>query len=103
MIFNDDRVFTMLGFAQKAGKVFSGDATVEAKISKRGASLVIVASDAPENTKRKMKRLADQKRIPIKIFGEKCELGIAIGKSPRNVVLIMDAGFAGTLMKYLKF
>ena len=56
MICNDDRVFTMLGFAQKAGKVFSGDATVEAKISKRGASLVIVASDAPENTKRKMKK-----------------------------------------------
>ena len=43
----------MLGFAQKAGKVFSGDATVEAKISKRGASLVIVASDAPENTKKR--------------------------------------------------
>ena len=76
---------------------------MEAKISKRGASLVIVASDAPEKYEKKNEASGRSKEDSIKIFGEKCELGSAIGKSPRNVVLIMDAGFAGTLMKYLKF
>lgn len=98
----DHRVLTMLGFAQKAGKVFSGDTTVEAKINRKGAALLLVAADAPGTTKEKMKRLADQKKIPMEIFGEKHDLGIAIGKSPRNAVLVMDAGFAETLMKYLK-
>ncbi|MEE0775987.1 MAG: L7Ae/L30e/S12e/Gadd45 family ribosomal protein [Bacillota bacterium] len=97
-----ERVITMLGFAQKAGKIFSGEATVEAKVGKRGASLLITATDAPEETKMKMKRLANKHGIPFYLFGEKMELGIAIGKSPRNTVLVMDAGFAGTLEKYLK-
>ena len=52
MICNDDRVLPCWALHKKPGRFFSGDATVEAKISKRGA-LVIVASDAPENTKKK--------------------------------------------------
>ena len=96
------RISALLGFAQKAGKVFSGESTVEAKLGKKGACLLITATNAPEETKKKMERLAANRGIPFYLFGEKAELGIAIGKSPRNTILVMDAGFAAALEKYLK-
>ena len=94
MMYDAEKKYTMLGFAQKAGKLASGENTVEAKLKEKGASLVVVAEDAPEHTKERMKNLADRYRVDFMIFGEKNRLGQSIGKSPRNVVLISDKNFA---------
>ena len=89
-----ERIYTFLGFAQKAGKLASGENTVEAKMKDKGAKLVIVAEDAPEHTKERFQRLADRFHAEFMLFGEKNRLGQSIGKSPRNVVLISDKNFA---------
>lgn len=89
-----ERIYTFLGFAQKAGKLASGENTVEAKMKDKGAKLVIVAEDAPEHTKERFQRLADRFQAEFMLFGEKNRLGQSIGKSPRNVVLISDKNFA---------
>lgn len=94
-----ERIYTFLGFAQKAGKIASGENTVEAKIKDRGASLVIVAEDAPNHTKERMERLANRCHVEYVIFGEKNRLGQSIGKSPRNVVLISDKNFARQILQ----
>lgn len=94
-----ERKYTMLGFAQKAGKIASGENTVEAKMKDKGACLVVIAEDAPEHTKARFISLADGYRINYLIFGEKNHLGLSIGKSPRNVVLISDKNFAAQIMK----
>ena len=96
------KVYRMLGFAQKAGKVHAGEEAVLSKLNKKSASLLLVSEDATKDTKEKMERSAIRFSIPFAIFGTKAELGLAVGKSPRNSVLIMDRGFADTLLKYLK-
>lgn len=97
MTHDAERKYTMLGFAQKAGKLASGENTVEAKIKEKGACLVIVAGDAPEHTKSRMESLAEKHRVDHIVFGEKNRLGQAIGKSPRNVVLVSDQNFAAQI------
>ena len=99
---NAQKIYTLLGFAQKSGKVHSGEEAVLSKLNKKSASLLLVVEDAPEATKDKMERSAANFQIPFVIFGTKTELGIAIGKSPRNAALVMDRGFAGSLLKYFK-
>ena len=94
MMYDAEKKYTMLGFAQKAGKLASGENTVEAKLKEKGASLLVVAEDAPEHTTERMKSLADRYRVDFMIFGEKNRLGQSIGKSPRNVVLVSDKNFA---------
>ena len=89
-----ERIYTMLGFAQKSGKLSSGENTVEAKVKDKGAKLVIVAEDAPEHTKERFEHLAQRFNADFMIFGEKNRLGQSIGKSPRNVVLVSDKNFA---------
>jgi ribosomal protein L7Ae-like RNA K-turn-binding protein len=44
--------------------------------------------------------------VPFRVFLDKSELGDALGKSPRSVVLVKDAGIAkaieGSLDRYLR-
>ena len=93
-----ERIYTFLGFAQKAGKIASGENTVEAKIKEKSACLLIIAEDAPEHTKERMERLARQCHVDHLFFGEKNRLGQSIGKSPRNVVLVSDKNFAAQIL-----
>ena len=93
-----ERIYTFLGFAQKAGKVASGENTVEAKIKEKSACLLIVAEDAPEHTKERMERLARNCHVDYLLFGEKNRLGQCIGKSSRNAVLVSDKNFAAQIL-----
>ena len=47
-----DRVLSMIGLAQKAGKVASGEFATEKAVKTKKASVVVVASDASDNTKK---------------------------------------------------
>ena len=46
-----DRILNLIGLAMKAGKVVSGEFSVEKCIKSGKARLVIIATDASENTK----------------------------------------------------
>ncbi|MDA8233758.1 MAG: ribosomal L7Ae/L30e/S12e/Gadd45 family protein [Clostridia bacterium] len=94
-----NKVFTYLGFAQRAGKLVSGDSGGEAVFKKGKAKMVIVAEDAPERTKDNFSFKAKEKDIPFRVFGTKMELGRFIGKSPRSVLVITDQQFADTILR----
>lgn len=79
---------------QKAGKVSSGDDTVEIDVKKHLVKLLIISEDSSENTKKRFKDMASRKNIQYIIFGMKDDLGAAIGKSPRSILAIKDNGFA---------
>ncbi len=100
---NKEKIMTLLGFAQKAGKLCSGVETVLNKSKKKEASLLILAEDAPADVADRMKRTALGEDIPYIVLGRKNELGIAIGRSGRNVVLIMDEGFASAILKNITY
>ena len=54
-----DNVLRMVGIATKAGKVASGEFMTENAVKSGIASLVIVAEDASENTKKKFQNMCE--------------------------------------------
>ncbi|MGI6678863.1 MAG: L7Ae/L30e/S12e/Gadd45 family ribosomal protein [Dehalobacterium sp.] len=96
-----NRVFTLLGFAQKAGKVVSGETGSTAAINQKKAFLVILSEDATDSTKKRIKFLCRHNEIQCREWGSKIDLGNSIGKSPRAVVAVLEQGFADAILKSL--
>lgn len=98
----ENKIYSMLGLCQKAGKLVSGEFSVENAIKGGKACLVLVSSDASENTKKKFRDKCDYYGVPITEFGVKERLGSAIGKEVRTSVAITDSGFAKSLQEKLE-
>lgn len=86
-----EKIKNLLGFAQRAGKLISGDNTCRAKFNK--LRLIILAEDCSKGTAEYYKYRCLKAGKPILVWGKKVELGIAIGKSPRTVLGITDPNF----------
>ncbi|HHW92435.1 MAG TPA: 50S ribosomal protein L7ae [Firmicutes bacterium] len=96
------RELSLLGFAQKAGKVVSGQFASETVIRKKRAYLVLIAVDASPNTREHFVRLCCRNAISYRVWGLKGDLGKAIGKPARAVVAILDRQFASQLKGMLE-
>lgn len=94
-----DNVLRMVGIATKAGKVASGEFMTENAVKSGIASLVIVAEDASENTKKKFQNMCEFYETPIRIYGIKDDLGHAMGKEFRASLAITDEGLAKAILK----
>lgn len=91
----------MIGMAMKAGKLVSGEFATEKAVKSGKAALVIVSESASENTKKKFRNMCDYYQVPICFFGEKEELGHAIGKQFRASLAVTDEGLAKAIKKNL--
>jgi len=89
-----DKTYSFLGLIQKSGNLTSGTDAVENEIKKKKCKLLIISNDASENTKDKFERLAKIHNINYVYFGEREELGYAIGKPNRTILCIGDENFA---------
>ena len=78
----------------KAGRCTSGEMMTESETKSGRARLVIIASDASENTKKKFRDMCKFYEVPIYIYGDKDTLGHAMGKEFRASLAILDEGFA---------
>ncbi|HEY5585574.1 MAG TPA: ribosomal L7Ae/L30e/S12e/Gadd45 family protein [Ruminiclostridium sp.] len=96
-----DKVYSLLGLAKKAGQLLSGDETCERTIKSGKAVLVIVASDASENTKDKFKSMCNFRNLCYREYGEKLELGRYTGKEIRAVTCIVSKDFKNGLLKLI--
>ena len=94
-----DNVLRMVGIATKAGKVASGEFMTENAVKSGIASLVIVAEDASENTKKKFQNMCEFYETPIRVYGIKDDLGHAMGKEFRASLAITDEGLAEAILK----
>ncbi|XME03267.1 L7Ae/L30e/S12e/Gadd45 family ribosomal protein [Lachnospiraceae bacterium C1.1] len=97
-----DKVFSLLGLATRAGKIVSGEFSVEKAVKAKTAKLVMVSVDASENTAKKFSDKCKFYNIPIRFYGTKEALGAAIGKELRSTAAVMDEGFANTILKRLE-
>lgn len=88
---------SLLGMAMRAGKVAFGSFQVESVLKRKKGFLLIVAEDASNTSKYVM--WAKDMGIPVLTGGSKVALGMAIGQSPKAVLMIMDKGFAETIIK----
>ena len=66
------------------------------------ASLVVVAEDASDNTKKKFRDMCKFYKVPMIVYGDKDTLGHAMGKQFRASLAILDEGFAKGILKELK-
>ncbi len=88
------KVLSLIGLATKAGKTVSGEFCTEKEVKSGKASLVIVADDASDNTKKKFRNMCDFYHVPICFYRDKDTLGHAMGKQFRASLAILDQGFA---------
>ena len=99
---NRDKVLSLIGLAMKAGRCASGEMMTENETKSGKAKLVVVASDASENTKKKFRDMCKFYRVPICFYGDKDTLGHAMGKEFRASLAILDEGFADGIQRELK-
>lgn len=88
----NEKTRTLLGFASKSGSLVSGDNTCRAHM--KSIMLVILSVDCSEETAQHYKKQYGDKCYQT---GDRYELGIAIGKSPRTVIGITDSQFAKSI------
>lgn len=94
-----DSILSLLSLAQKAGKIASGEFATEKAVKTGKAYLVIVSTDASDNTKNKIRNMTDYYQVPMTIYGMKEELGRCIGKGERSMIAVLDSGFAKAVEK----
>lgn len=94
-----NKAYSMIGLAMKAGRIASGEFSTENAVKSGLASLVIVSEAASENTKKKFQNMCTYYKVPLYFFGEKEELGHAIGKEFRASLAVLDEGFAKAIEK----
>lgn len=98
---SQNRVLSMIGLAQKAGKTASGEFSTEKSVKTGCAALVIVSTESSDNTKKKFRNMCEYYKVPFYLYGTKAELGAAIGKEFRASLAITDTGLANAVRKYL--
>ncbi|MCH1623743.1 YlxQ family RNA-binding protein [Fredinandcohnia quinoae] len=91
---NNNRWMSLLGLANRARKVVSGEELVIKEIRNGNAKLVLLSEDASSNTAKKMNDKSTYYQVQLRIVSDRYSLGHAIGKEARVVVAITDSGFA---------
>ena len=94
-----DKALSMIGLAQKAGKVVSGEFSTEKSVK---AVMVVVASDSSDNTKKMFSDMCKYYNVPIYFYSDKEQLGHAIGKQFRASLAVLDSGFKNAIEKHIK-
>lgn len=95
---SDEKKLQLLGLALRAGRLISGEELTIRSIQKNEAKLVIVASDASENTREKMKNKCQFYNVPISTEFTSDEISQSIGKN-RSICAFTDKGFATSYQK----
>jgi ribosomal protein L7Ae-like RNA K-turn-binding protein len=90
---NEQKLLNLLGLAKRAGKLITGEELVIKSIQMEKARLVFIASDASENTKKKISDKATYYEVPFTMSFDTDTLSHAIGAN-RKAVAISDSGFA---------
>ncbi len=96
---NNQQIAFALGLAQKAGRVASGDFAVRGALKAGRVTLLVIATDTAENTKKELLYLAEQAGVQVMEALTKAEMGYAIGKAQRTAVALTDENFARMLKK----
>ncbi len=97
-----NKVYSMIGLAERAGKVVSGEFSTEKAVKSKKACLVVLASDASANTRKHFSDMCAYRNVPLCIYGNKEELGHAIGKQMRANLAVTDQGFADSIRERIK-
>jgi ribosomal protein L7Ae-like RNA K-turn-binding protein len=98
---NTNQWMSLLGLANRARKIISGEELSVKEIRSGKAKLVLLSADASANTTKKITDKCKSYEVPYKLVEDRHLLGQAIGKEARVVVAVLDDGFAKKLVTLL--
>lgn len=97
-----EKTLQFLGLMRRAGKLPLGQSRVEEAVRKRQAALLLLASDAGRDIRRKTERLASESGVVLQTLpGKREEISHFVGSRNTAVLAVTDAGFARALEKRL--
>jgi len=92
-------ILSLLGLAKRGGMLVAGEEPVDAMVRAKDARLLLTASDAAENTARRVRHFAETGAcLLLQIPFTKEELGHAVGLTSCAVVALTDIGFASSIV-----
>ncbi|MDR3563757.1 MAG: ribosomal L7Ae/L30e/S12e/Gadd45 family protein [Negativicutes bacterium] len=99
---NQQRLLALLGMAQKARKLVSGELAVEKAVRSGQAKLILIATDASESTRKSYRDSAAFYQVAFFEVLSKDEIGHAIGRPPRAALAVTDNGFRKAITELLR-
>lgn len=97
-----DAALHLLGLARKAGRIEVGEEPAGAACRARKAKVLILASDAADNSVRRGSHFAEAgNTVCVPLPYTKAQLGGAVGRESCAMAALTDAGFAASLVKKL--
>lgn len=97
-----DKLLNLIGLAKKAGKLEVGEEPVGAAARSKHARLILIASDAADNTRRRALHFGEAGEcICLEIPPTKDDLGRALGRTSCALLALTDIGFAEAVAKKL--
>lgn len=98
----NDPILHLLGLAKKAGRLEIGEEPVGAACRARQARLVLLASDAAPNTRRRAAHFGEAGNVLwLETPFAKSELGLILGRSSCAMLALTDAGFSAAVVEKL--
>jgi len=98
----NDPILHLLGLAKKAGRLEAGEEPVGAACRSRQARLVLLASDATPNTRRRAAHFGQAGDVLwLEAPFSKAELGGILGRASCAMAALTDAGFAASIAEKL--
>ena len=79
----------------------SGNGMMEESVKASKARLVVIASDASDNTKKSFNDMGAYYHVPVYIYGTKESLGTHTGRGYRASLAVLDAGFGKSIRKLI--
>ena len=95
----EQKQLNMLGLANRAGQLVTGDEMVEKAIKRSKVNLVICASDVSPATRERYQGFAERYHVPINFTFNREQISQAIGKS-RAIIALTSAGMAKSFQNY---
>ena len=95
-------ILSFLGLCLRGGNLTVGEEPVEAVARARDARVLLLASDAADNTRRRCAHFAEMGQcLWLRVPFTKAELGRAVGRSAAAIVAITDIGLANAVVHRL--
>lgn len=96
---NELKLKNLLGLAQRARLLVSGNFPVEEALKAGQVKAIILTTDASTNTAQLFEKISAEKSLPLYRALTKETLGQCLGKDSRTVAAVLDAGFAKSIEK----
>ena len=95
-------ILSLLGLCLRGGNLAVGEEPVEAVARARDARVLLLASDAADNTRRRVEHFADAGQcLWLCVPFTKAELGKAVGRNATAIVAVTDIGLANAVVHRL--